>query len=116
MKVMGINTCSKYKKALKWFKDNKIEFETVDLREHPLTKSEMKKYHLLSGLPINKFFNTSGKVYRELDLKNKQKELSIDEIYDLLAKHPMLIKRPLIIDGDYVRTGFKEEEYIEKWL
>lgn len=116
MKVYGINTCTTFKKAIKWFKDHSIEFEAINLREQSPTKEEMKKYHELSNLELKKFFNTSGKLYRELDLKNKQKELSNDEIYQLLADHPMLIKRPLIIDGDFVRTGFKEEEYQKKWL
>lgn len=116
MKVMGINTCSTYKKAVKWFLDHNIAIETVDLREHPPTKEEIAKYHRLSEMPLKKFFNTSGKVYRELDLKNKQKDMTDEEIYDVLAKNPMLIKRPLVIDGDYVRTGFKESEYEDVWL
>ncbi len=116
MKVMGIETCGTYKKAVKWFRENNIAFETVDLRKHPLSTEEIEKFHQLSGLPIKKFFNTSGKVYRELDLKNKQTLLSDKEIYHLLSTNPMLIKRPLIVDGDYVRTGFQEDEYRAKWL
>lgn len=116
MKVMGIKTCGTYKKAVKWFTDHNIEFEAVNLRETPPSKEDIATYHQLSGLELKKFFNTSGKVYRELDLKNKQTELSNDEIYQLLADYPMLIKRPLIVDGDYVRTGFKEEEYNKRWL
>jgi len=116
MKVMGIDTCSTYKKAVKWFNEHGIEIEKVDVRNNPLTKEELKNYHRLSGMPIKKFFNTSGKVYRELDLKNKQKDMTDEEIYELLAKNPMLIKRPLVVDGDYVRTGFKESEYEKHWL
>ena len=116
MKVYGIPTCGTYKKAIKWFTDNNISFESINLRESAPTKEEMQKYHEISGLEIKKFFNTSGKLYRELDIKNKQKELTLKEIYTLLAENPMLIKRPLVIDGDYVRTGFKEEEYVKKWL
>lgn len=116
MKVMGITTCGTYKKAVKWFTDNNVQFEAVNLREKAPSKEEMKKYHMLSRVDIKKFFNTSGKVYRELDLKNKQKEMTLDEIYQLLSENPMLIKRPLVIDGDYVRTGFNEEEYKSKWL
>jgi arsenate reductase len=116
MKVMGINTCGTYKKAVKWFSDHNIEIEQVNLREKAPSKEEMKRFHELSGLDIKKFFNTSGGVYRELNLKNRYQDMSLDEIYQLLADHPMLIKRPLIVDGEYVRTGFKEEEYIDKWL
>lgn len=115
MKVMGINTCGTYKKAIKWFKENNIEFEAINLRENAPSKDELFQYHKLSGLDIKKFFNTSGKLYRELDLKNKQKEMTNEQIYQLLADNPMLIKRPLVVDGDYVRTGFKETEYIAKW-
>ena len=116
MKVYGINTCGTYKKAVKWFNENQIPFETINLRETAPSKDEIAQYHKRSGLPLKKFFNTSGKRYRELDLKNKQNELTNEEIYQLLADNPMLIKRPLVVDGNYVRTGFKEEEYIQKWL
>lgn len=116
MKVMGIETCATYKKAVKWFHEHNIAFETVDLRKQPLSIEKIELYHQLSGLPIKKFFNTSGKVYRALDLKNKQTELSNKEIYVLLSTNPMLIKRPLVVDGDFVRTGFQEDEYRAKWL
>lgn len=116
MKVFGINTCSTYKKAVKWFKDNDLKIETVNLRENAPSKADIERYHKLSGLELKKFLNTSGNLYRELDLKNRQKEMANDEIYQLLADNPMLIKRPLIVDGDYVRTGYKESEYISKWL
>lgn len=116
MKVYGIKTCGTYKKAIKWFTENNIEFESVNLREVAPTKEELAQYHKLSGSELKKFFNTSGKLYRELDLKNKQKSMTNDEIYQLLSENPMLIKRPLVVDGDYVRTGFKEEEYISKWI
>jgi len=115
MKVYGINTCGTYKKAIKWFKDNNIDFDPIDLRETPPSKEELAEYHRCSGLELKKFFNTSGKQYRELDLKNKQKTLSTDDIYQLLADNPMLIKRPLVVDKDYVRTGFNEEEYTKQW-
>jgi arsenate reductase len=115
MKVYGISTCGTYKKAIKWLKEHRVAFEAIDLRETPPSKEELKIFHQLSGLKIQKFFNTSGKKYRELDLKNKQKELSNEEIYQLLSDNPMLIKRPLIVDQDYVRTGFHAEEYATHW-
>lgn len=116
MKVMGIPNCSTYKKAVNWFVEHGIAIETVNLKEHPPSKEELKEYHLLSKGPLKKFFNTSGKLYRELDLKHKRENMSNDEVYELLSKHPMLIKRPLVVDGDYVRTGFKEEDYKKQWL
>lgn len=116
MKVFGIKTCGTYKKAVKWFTDHQIDFEPINLREYSPSKEEIELYHKQSGLELKKFFNTSGKVYRELNLKERQKDLSNDEIYQLLADHPMLIKRPLIVEGDYVRVGFKEEEYVKRWI
>lgn len=116
MKVYGINTCSTYKKALNWFTAHKIAFEAINVREAAPTKKELMEYHLLSGLDIKKFLNTSGALYRELNIKEKLKDLSNDEIYELLSSQPMLIKRPLVVDGEYVRTGFNEEEYKQKWL
>jgi arsenate reductase len=116
MNVYGISTCSTYKKAIKWFKDHDIEFEPKDLRTDILSKEEIRTYHEMSKADIKTFFNTSGKVYRDLNLKNKYQNMTLEEIYQLLHENPMLIKRPLIIDGNYVRVGFKEKEYIEKWL
>ena len=116
MKIYGINTCGTYKKAIKWFDEHNINYQPLNLREVSPSKEELKEYHKLSNLPLKKFFNTSGKLYKELDMKNLQLTLSNEEIYELLSKNPMLIKRPLIVDGDYVRVGFKEEEYIERWL
>jgi arsenate reductase len=114
--VYGIKTCGTYKKAVKWFQDNSIKINTVNLREHPISFEDMKTFHINSGLDIKKFFNTSGKVYKDLNLKNKYQSMTNEEIYQLLIENPMLIKRPLIVDGSYVRTGFNESEYTEKWL
>jgi len=116
MIVMGIPSCGTYKKAVKWFMDHGIEIKTINLREQAPTKAEIKWYHEFSGQSIRTFLNTSGGLYRELDLKNKYPNMSLDELYYLLSKEPMLIKRPLIVDGSYVRTGFHEQEYTKKWL
>ncbi len=115
MKVYGIYTCTSFKKALAFFKDNNINIEEIDFKKESVSKEEIKKYHEMSGLKINKFFNTSGKLYREFNMKERQKEMTLEEVYTLLSENPMLIKRPLIVDGDYVRTGFKLEEYEERW-
>lgn len=111
IKVYGIKACGTYKKGIKYFGDNNIEVTTYDLKEVVPSKEEFKKYHKLSGLEIKKFFNTSGKVYRELDLKNKYKEMKLEDIYELLSLNGMLIKRPLVIMNDIVLVGFKEEIY-----
>jgi len=113
IKVYGIKTCGTYKKGIKYFKENNIEVKTFDLKETVPSKEEIKKYHKLSGLEIKKFFNTSGRVYRELNLKNKYKDMKLEEIYKLLSLNGMLIKRPLVIYNDKVLVGFKEELYDE---
>ncbi len=113
IKVYGIKTCGTYKKGIKYFKDNNIEITTFNLKETVPSKEEIKKYHELSKLDIKKFFNTSGKIYRELNLKDKYKTMTLDEIYELLSKNGMLIKRPLVIYNDKILVGFKEELYDE---
>lgn len=115
IKVYGIKTCGSFKKGVAYFKENNIEITTIDLKETVPTFDEIKKYHELSGLKIKKFFNTSGKVYRELDLKNKYKEMKLEEIYTLLSQNGMLIKRPLVIFGDQVLVGYNEEKYNDIW-
>ena len=115
IKVYGINTCGSFKKAVKFFDGKAIAIETIDLKQTVPTISELKEYHEKSGIDIKRFFNTSGKLYRELDIKNKYKEMNIEEIYELLSKNGMLLKRPLIVDGIYVRVGFNLEEYDKKW-
>ncbi len=111
IKVYGIKTCGTYKKGIKYFQDNNIEITTYNLKETVPSAEEMKRYHELSGVEIKKFFNTSGKVYRELNLKNKYKEMKLEDIYKLLSENGMLIKRPLVIYKDKVLVGFKEELY-----
>jgi len=115
IKVYGIKTCGSFKKGIAYFKENNVEITTIDLKETVPTIDEIKKYHILSGLEIKKFFNTSGKVYRELGLKNKYREMKIEEIYKLLSQNGMLIKRPLVIFGDIVLVGYNEEKYDSIW-
>ncbi len=115
MKVYGIYTCTSFKKAVAFFKDKNIQIEEIDFKKQSVRAEELKMYHEMSGLKISRFFNTSGKLYRELNMKERQKEMSLVEIYQLLSENPMLIKRPLVVDNDYVRTGFKLEEYEKHW-
>jgi arsenate reductase len=103
------------KKGLKFFKDNGLSYEGIDLTTEGITIEDIKAIHKLSGLPIKKFFNTSGVVYREMGLKDKMKEMSLDEAYELLSSNGMLVKRPLATNGEIVTVGFKEVEY-QKYL
>jgi len=101
-------------KAIKWLEENHIEFEERPIKEQNPTYEELKEWYQMSGLPLKKFFNTSGLVYKELGLKDKLLTMSEDDQLQLLASNGMLVKRPLVVGDDYVLTGFKEKEWEEK--
>ena len=102
--------CSTCKKAKKYLEEHGIEFEDRHIVEENPTKEELAEWIRISGKPIKKFFNTSGMKYRELGLKDKLPEMNEEEQIELLASDGMLVKRPLLIDGEMVLTGFKEAE------
>ncbi|KKB33153.1 arsenate reductase family protein [Bacillus thermotolerans] len=108
--------CGTCRKAKKWLEEHQVEFEAIHIVEQPPSKEELKSMQEKSGLELRKFFNTSGKKYRELGLKDKVKTASQDELLELLASDGMLIKRPLTTDGEKVTVGFKEEEFEKQWL
>lgn len=103
--------CSTCQKAKKWLDENKIEYVDRNIVTETPTKDEFKKWITKSGLDVRKFFNTSGMKYRELNIKEKIKDMSEDEIYELLASDGMLIKRPLFISDTLILKGFKEKEW-----
>ena len=103
--------CSTCQKAKKWLDENKIEYVDRNIVIETPTKEELKKWITKSGLDVRKFFNTSGMKYRELNIKEKIKDMSEDEIYELLASDGMLIKRPLFISDTLILKGFKEKEW-----
>lgn len=103
--------CSTCKKAQKWLDAEQIKYQSRDIKEKRPSFTELKKWHQMSGLPVKKFFNTSGLVYRELNLKDKLPQLSEEEQLKLLATDGMLVKRPLVITDDKVLVGFKEAEW-----
>ena len=103
--------CTTCQKAKKWLDDNKIEYEMRDIKLEKPTRDELAEWHKKSGLPLKRFFNTSGLLYKSLDLKNKLPTMSEDEMLDLLATDGMLVKRPLLIGDDFVLVGFKEAEW-----
>ena len=106
--------CTTCQKAKKWLDDNKIEYELRDIKEDNPTLEELTAWYKQSGLPLKKFFNTSGLLYKSLELKNKLPTMSEEEQLKLLATDGMLVKRPLIIGEDFVLVGFKESEWREK--
>ena len=103
--------CSTCKKAKKYLEEHGIEFEDRHIVEENPTKEELAEWIRISGKPVKKFFNTSGMKYRELGLKDKLPQMSEEKQIELLASDGMLVKRPLLIDGEMVLTGFKEAEW-----
>ena len=106
--------CTTCQKAKKWLDDNKIEYEQRDIKLDNPTLDELTAWYNKSGLSLKKFFNTSGLLYKSLDLKNKLPTMTDDEMLKLLATDGMLVKRPLLIGDDFVLVGFKEPEWSEK--
>ena len=106
--------CTTCQKAKKWLDDNKIEYEQRDIKLDNPKLEELTEWYNISGLPLKKFFNTSGLLYKSLDLKNKLPTMTDDEMLKLLANDGMLVKRPLLIGDDFVLVGFKEAEWSEK--
>ena len=103
--------CTTCQRAKKWLDDNKIEYELRDIKLDNPTLDELTEWYNKSCLPLKKFFNTSGLLYKSLDLKNKLSEMTEDEMLKLLATDGMLVKRPLLIGDDFVLVGFKEDEW-----
>ena len=103
--------CSTCRKALKYLKDNNIEVTVRNIVTDTPTKEELMSWIDKSGLEPKKFFNTCGKVYKELGLKDKVNTMSKEDIVEMLSTNAMLIKRPLLINNDTVLVGFKEESY-----
>ena len=113
-KVYCYPRCTTCKKAVKWLEENGIDYEYKHIVEETPSKEDIKKYYKESGLPLKRFFNTSGNVYKELNLKEKLAEMSEDDQFELLASNGMVLKRPLLVGKDFVLVGFKEAEWIEK--
>lgn len=108
--------CGTCKKAKKWFDDHDVEYCSIHIVEETPTKEELLELMNKSDLPAKRFFNTSGRVYRELNMKDKIADASVEEMASYLASDGMLIKRPIVTDGKRVTVGFKEEQYNETWL
>ena len=114
IKVYCYSRCTTCRKALKWLDERGIAYDLIDIREDHPGEEELRQYYSMSGLPLKRFFNTSGMQYRELGLSKKLPEMSEDEQFALLAADGMLVKRPLVVGDGFVLTGFKENEWVEK--
>lgn len=113
MKFICYPKCTTCQKAKKWLDDKGISYELRDIKENNPTEKELREWYKKSGLPLKKFFNTSGLLFKSMELKNKLPNMSDDEQIKLLASDGMLVKRPIVVDGDNVLVGFREKEYEE---
>ena len=103
--------CTTCQKAKRWLDERQIAYDLRDIKLDSPTRDELAEWYKKSGLPLKRFFNTSGLVYQSLDLKNKLPTMTEDEMLTLLATDGMLVKRPLLIGDDFVFVGFKEAEW-----
>ncbi|OUP86574.1 ArsC family transcriptional regulator [Lachnoclostridium sp. An169] len=108
--------CSTCKKAQKWLDEKEISYELRDIKQENPSAEEISAWHEKSALPLKKFFNTSGNLYKEMKLKDRLPQMSEEEQLQLLGTDGMLVKRPLLIDGDTVLVGFREKEWEERLL
>ncbi len=114
MKFICYPKCTTCQKAKKWLDDNNVEYELRDIKLDNPSLEELKEWHKKSGLPLKKFFNTSGLLYKSLELKNQLPQMTDDEMLNLLSTDGMLVKRPLLVNENFVLVGFKESEWREK--
>lgn len=105
--------CSTCQKAKKWLDDHGIAYEDRHIKEQNPSTEELQAWHEKSGFPLKKFFNTSGMLYKEMQLKDKLSQMSEEEQYALLATDGMLVKRPILVGDGFVLTGFKESTWAE---
>lgn len=106
--------CSTCQKAKKWLDEQGVSYTERHIKDENPTLDELKEWYAKSGLPLKKFFNTSGMIYKSLNLKDRLPQMSEDEQLELLATDGMLVKRPLVVGDDFVLTGFREKEWTEK--
>ena len=111
IKVYCYDRCSTCKKALNWLDQNNIKYEKIDIKGNHPDEATLRELHKKSGLPLKKFFNTSGILYREMQLSTKLPSMSEDEQFKLLASDGMMVKRPLLVTDKTVLTGFKESDW-----
>ena len=112
-KVYCYDRCSTCKKALAWLDANGVTYEKIDIKGDPPDEVTLRELHKKSGLPLKRFFNTSGMLYREMNLSEKLPAMSEDNQFKLLASDGMLVKRPLLVTDGAVCTGFREAEWQE---
>lgn len=112
MLFVGYPKCSTSRKAEKWLQEKGIAYEFRHIAEEKPSYDELKEWHAKSGLDLKRFYNTSGRLYKSMNLKDKIAVMTEEEQYELLSSDGLLVKRPVVIDGDTVLVGFKEAEWI----
>ena len=112
--VLCYKKCTTCQKALKWLDAQGIPYTERPIKEENHSREELETWYKRSGLPLKRFFNTSGNLYKEMKLKDRLPQMSEEEQLDLLSSDGMLVKRPLVVGEDFVLTGFKEAEWKEK--
>ena len=115
LKFICYPKCTTCQRAQKWLEDKGLKYELRDIKADNPTLEELTEWHQKSGLPLKRFFNTSGLLYKSLDLKNRLFDMSKDEQLGLLSTDGMLVKRPILIGDGFVLVGFKESEW-EKFM
>ncbi len=111
MTFVGYPRCSTSNRAQAWLGENNIEYEFRHIKDNNPTEEELKAWHKASGLPLKKFFNTSGLLYKELKLKDKLPTMSEQEQFELLATNGLLVKRPILVSDNFVLVGFKQADW-----
>lgn len=114
LKFICYPKCTTCQKARKWLEENGIKYTLRDIKEANPTSEELERWYRMSGLPLRKLFNTSGLLYKSMELKEKLPTMTEAEMLALLATDGMLVKRPLVIGDDFVLLGFREDEWEEK--
>ena len=116
LKVYCYSRCTTCRRALTWLDENGVEYELLDIKEQHPDEEALREYYAMSGLPLKRFFNTSGVLYKELELSKRLPSMSEDEQFRLLASDGMLVKRPLVIGDGFVLAGFKLPDWESKLL
>lgn len=115
IQFFGYNKCSTCQKAKKFLKQHDLDFKDIDITQNPPAKSVLKKILKSDHYSLKHLLNTSGVAYREMDMKSKRDQLSEDQLLQLLSQNGRLVKRPIIIEGDKVTVGYKEERIQDVW-
>ena len=113
MTFLCYDRCSTCKKAQAWLDERGEAYTRREIKAEPPTEAELRAWQKMSGLPLKRFWNTSGQQYRALGLKDKLADMTEDEQFKLLASDPMLVRRPILIGENFVRPGFKQPEWEE---